>query len=192
LSVPLGRDLHEVQKAHRILVVKYFDRMKDDINQFVDNTYRPYMIETSMREFQLLDKLGKAKETKEGPDQLEIMEIYVSLLTEQLEKYRKELLQNIENQESEVLMALDDAYQKLQNANAIVTGHLASIKKVEDAQAELLKRGGLENYSTEFADKTIRLSDAVAKLTTQAQKANEEIDVEKLSKEINTVVDKFK
>src|SRR5574341_67753 len=119
------------------------------------------------------------------------MDIYVSLLTEQIEKYRKELLQHIENQETEVLLALDDTYQKLQNANAIVTGHLASIKKVEDAQADLLKRAGLENYRKEFIDKTILVSDKLAKLTAQAQNADKKIDVEKLAEEIKTVIDKF-
>ncbi len=192
LSVTLGRDLHEVQKAHRALVIKYFGRMKGDINQFVDNAYRPYMIKTSMKDFQLLDRLGKIGASNESPDSLEIMEIYVSMLTEQIENYRRELLQRIEHQETEVLMALDDAYQKLQNANAIVTGHLASIKKVEDAQAELLARVGLENYHKEFVDKTVLVSDTVAKLSAEAQKTDKKMDVEKLSKEIKTVVDKFK
>jgi len=75
LSVTLGRDLKRGSQAHRELAVKYFARIKEDINDFVDNTYRPYMIKTSMRDFRIVERIVNAESTGSKPDALEIMDI---------------------------------------------------------------------------------------------------------------------
>ena len=137
LSVTLGRDLNEVHRAHRELVTKYFGDIKTDINDFIDYTYRPFMIKRSMLEFALIDRLKNAEAPGNELDSLDIMEIYVTEVTEQIESFRNELLKNISDQENEVITAIDESYQKLQNANSIITGHLASVRKVKDAQEEL-------------------------------------------------------
>jgi hypothetical protein len=182
LSVTLGRDLAEVHRAHRELAIQYFRGIKQDINQFIDEEYRPFMIKKTMEDFKLLDRIKTATAPDASPDPLQILELFVNKLSKQIESYRKELFQNISNQENELLTSLDDAYQKLQNANSIVTGHLASVRKVHEAQAELLDRANLEGLRDRFIEKTARLSDEVAKLVKKARKGEETID--KIAKEL--------
>jgi len=176
LSVTVGRDLAEVHRAHREITIRYFDRMKKDVNEFIDEIYRPYMIQNTMSDFKLLERIKSAVGRADEVRAFDIMSLFVSLLSEQIENYRRELLQNISRQESEVLLAIDDSYQKIQNANAIVTGHLASIRKVHDAQQELLSRGKLDGLRDEVATKTVAFSDKISEIIEKARRANETID----------------
>ncbi len=173
LSVTVGRDLAEVHRAHRELAVRYFDQIKGDIDAFVDEVYRPYTIENSMRQFGLIDRIVAAQAPGAKVDALSVMELYVTMVSEEIEAYRQELLDPIEAYEREVLTGIDDAYQKLQNANAIVTGHLASIRKVHDAQEELLEKAGMENLRGRFVEETVYLSERVADLVEKGRKADE-------------------
>lgn len=185
LSVTLGRDLAEVHKAHRELAIRYFKRIKQDINQFIDERYRPFMINKTIEDFKLLDKIKKASQPGASPDALHILGLFVAKVSKQIESYREELLKNISNQETEVLTTIDDAYQKLQNANSIVTGHLASVRKVHEAQAELLERANLEGLRDKFIQKTVKFSDEVVKLVEKARKGEESID--KIAKKIKEI-----
>ena len=148
----------------------------DDINEFIDEIYRPYMIQNTMADFKLLERIQSAVRSSNEVSAFDIMKLFVSLLSEQIESYRRELLQNISKQESEVLLAIDDSYQKIQNANAIVTGHLASIRKVHDAQAELLSRVKLEGLRKEVATKTVAFSDKISDIIVKARKVDQTID----------------
>lgn len=176
LSVTLGRDLAEVHRAHRALAIKYFERMKQDINQFIDEKYRPFMIRKTIQDSRLLEKVESASQPGARPDALMIMEVFVRKMSEQIESYRKKLLQNIVSQEEEVIQAIDDSYLKLQNANSIVTGYLTSVRKVRDAQAELLDRVKMEGLREKFINKTAKLSDNIAKLVEKARKGEATVE----------------
>jgi hypothetical protein len=191
LSVTLGRDLVEVHRAHRELAVRYFDQIKNDINTFVHQVYRPYAIQKAMQDFQLLDKINKAQRPDAEPDALAVMGLFVTLLSHEIESFRHELLDPIETREHEVLSAIDDAYQKLQNANAIVTGHLASIRKVHDAQEELLKGVGMEDLRGRFVEETVSLSEKISELVEKGRKAEEKTrDLEETINKLKEIVKK--
>ena len=191
LSVTLGRDLAEVHRAHRQLAKDYFDRIHTDIDQFIDEEYRPFIIHKTLEGFQLLEKLKVTAQPEAEleitkpvdresantrPDALQILELYVTKVSGQIESFRSELHRNIDLQEQELLGSIDSAYQQLQNANAIVTGHLASVRKVSDAQAELLERTGLDTLSSKLIEKTVQLSQSIAVLVEQARKGEAALD----------------
>jgi hypothetical protein len=94
--------------------------IRADINTFVDEVYRPYAIQKSMEDFRLIEMITAASEPGPKPDALEIMDLYVTEVIAEIEGYRQELLQPISERQLGVLTAIDDSYQKLQNANAIV------------------------------------------------------------------------
>ncbi len=176
LSVTLGRDLAEVHRAHRELAARYFDRMSQDIEAFIAEKYRPFQIRKTMEDFRLIERIEEARRKGGRPDPLEIMELFVRRLSEQIETYRGELLGNIARQEDEVIGTIDEAYLRLQNANAIVTGHLASIRKVRDAQAELLGKRDLEALRDRMGAKAADLSDRVNDLVERARRGEEKVD----------------
>lgn len=173
LSATLGRDLAEVHRAHRSLAVRYFGRMRSDIRTFIDTVYRPYQVENTVKAFKLDEKI----KTAIGPDEaLKITELFVRLLSEQVEKYRLELEGKLQHQEFEVLSAIDEAHTRLQRANAIVTGHLASVRKVQEAQEDLLSKLKLDGLGKEMGDKIAGLSDQLAHLVEKARRGEEKAD----------------
>ncbi len=84
--------------------------------------------------------------------------IYTEEVTAQIDAFRRELRSPLEAQRDSVLLGIDQAFQQLQTANAVVTGHLASIVKVHDAQAQVLRDVGLDDYRQRVATDLAHLS----------------------------------
>ena len=162
LSATVGRDISTVYEAHRRLAQTLFTRMRRDVNRFVDDVYAPFMIRFVMnRQRELatsqnpddrrksillaIDEAFKPGASSERQDDaLKAMEILVKKLRGDIESVRSQLLDSLNGQEHEVLGSIDRAYEQLHYANSIVTGHLASVVKVHDAQAELLQSIGVD------------------------------------------------
>jgi hypothetical protein len=172
LSATVGRDVASVHAAHVALARQYFARIDADIDTFVDKTYRPYLIRETLRKFELVGKLKDPAKAK-GLDALDVAETYVEGLTEELSSYRAKLHAPVQRQRDLVLEKLEAAYRQIQDGNAIVTGHLASIVSVRDAQDEVLSKAGLTGLRETLVDQTVRLSDTIAEITREAQAASD-------------------
>jgi hypothetical protein len=170
LSATVGRDVASVHAAHVALVRQYFARIDADIDTFVDKTYRPYLIRETLKKFDLVGKLKDPTKAK-GLDALDVTETYVESLTEELSSYRARLHAPIQRQRALVLEKLEAAYRQIQDGNAIVTGHLASVVSVHDAQDEVLSKAGLTGLRETVVDQTARLSDTIAEISREAQTA---------------------
>jgi hypothetical protein len=200
LSATVGRDLAEVHKAHRELAQLLFRRMRKDVNRFVDDVYAPHQIRFVMAEEQkkadstdpavrrksLL--LGINAAFKPGASSvlqkavLEGMAITVEKIRVDVESMRSELLVPLDAQEAEVLGAIDRAYLKIHHANSIVTGHLSSVVKVHEAQAELLDSIGVEkDLRKEVGASLASASEQIGNIVEQAEKADKTLDKAKAS-----------
>jgi hypothetical protein len=207
LSATVGRDIAQVYKAHRNLAVVLYSRIKGDVNKFIDDVYAPYQIQKLLQAdyedfkaggkenlFYALDvaiKQGaKPEVVKEAVD---AMDIFVSVVKEEIESYRELKLAPIVAQEKELLSAIDRSYNQIHYANSIVTGHLASIVRVHDAQEEVLREFGLEGLREDTADKLSRVSQEIAQFTGKAKKVEGtvteiEVKVSELASELDAIV----
>lgn len=204
LSATVGRDIAEVYRAHRELAQVFYGRMKGDINEFVDDVYAPYQINRLIQfdrdAFQGGDKeniFGALETATKNPgnpqaqkDLLGAMEVFVQVVHAEVESYRADLLAPVETQESDLLSAIDRSYNQIHYANSIVTGHLASIVKVHDAQEELLKEFGLEGLRKNVGTKLAATSKTVAKIVGKAEKV--EGTVAEMDGKIKDWTDKLK
>jgi hypothetical protein len=178
LSNTVGRDIEEVHRSHRALAELYFDQMIDEVNSFVDKTYRPAFIAKFADEFKLDDKVKLI--VREDPQKLmPVMTRFVTVATERIEKKRNELLTPIKAQRRDVLANIDMAYRQIQAAQAIVTGHLASVRKVHDVQNEMLAKVGLRDVRERIATKTSEVSKTVADFVNKGKKIDSGIDTAK-------------
>jgi hypothetical protein len=176
LSVTAGRDLGAVHRAHVALLDSYFDRMESDVNAFVDSEYRAYSIERNMRDFKLLEKVRDPSTAGEGLDALDVMEVFVEEIVADVESFRASLLAPVRAQRVQVRTAIEDAYRRIQDAQAIVTGHLASVRRVHDLQDEMLAGAGLEGLREKFVETTAKSADAIAKITKQTEYVSGKMD----------------
>ena len=201
LSATVGRDIVTAYHSHKELANILFTRMKKDVNTFVDDVYAPYQIgellkddyaDANSGEFEsmtgsIIDAAKNSTDKEKQKTAISDMSVFVSIVHEEVETFRKILLEPIEKQEKEVLLAIDRSYNQIIYANSIVTGHLASVRKVHDAQEQILNEFGLENMRSETVQKLSDYSVGVDKILDDLKK----IDVDKVESKIKSVQEKI-
>jgi hypothetical protein len=188
------------------MAVILFGRIKSDVNKFVDEVYAPYQIHNLLKADQedfragdqdsLFGVLDTAIKKPDDPNvqntALEAMDVFVQVVREEVESYRKERLAPVLAQEKEVLSAIDRSYNQIHYANSIVTGHLASVAKVHDTQEELLKQFGLEGLRKEVGQTLADTSNRVSEFVEKARKVEVKIEMtEGKIKELAEKLDSF-
>jgi hypothetical protein len=188
LSATVGRDLATVHQAHRQLAQVLFQRMRHDVNRFVDGVYAPFQIrrvierqselarstDADVRKRSLFAVIADASKP-DAPAALQStvvtgMDILVRKVRNDVESMRKGLLAPLDSQETQVLGSIDRSYQQLHYANSIVTGHLSSIVKVHDAQAEALQAIGVDrDLRKEVGQNLAITSDQIGALVESAE-----------------------
>ncbi len=206
LSATIGRDIAEVYRTHRELAILLFDRMKNDINKFVDDVYAPYQISKLLQqenedfkkniEESVLFALNKAannpKDQIAQKESLASMKIFVQVLTTNIESYRMKRLEPIIAQEIELLSAIDRSYNQIHYANSIVTGHLSSVVKVHDVQEEMLNAIGVEGLRGEVSKRLANTSKSLTGFVKGVKEVNGEMsEVEKKIGELTETLDKI-
>ncbi len=196
LSNTVGRDLEEVHRSHRALAALLFDIMEKDITEFINEIYAPAYIKKFAVEYKL-DDMVKGIVATAPNNLLPVLVRFVEKSNESIEKKRAELLNPIKAQRNQVINDIDASYRQLQAAQALIAGHLASIRKVYDAQNEVLKSVGLEGMREKLAENTEEVSNRISNLIEEAEKAEGKMDkVEevllKIKKTINSIKPKEK
>lgn len=209
LSTTVGRDLSQAHDAHRELAILLFDRMEGDINQFVDDVYAPYQIRKLLEEefndvqkgssntlFSALDLALKSPDSAAQTSVVDAMEVFVKIVKEEIEAYRKELLEPVWQQKQNVLSKIENNYLQIHYANSIVTGHLASVVKVHDAQERILGQFGVENFRETVGKDLVNASKKISKLTAKGPELAHSLNsveekINKTSEGLKTLWEKF-
>lgn len=184
LSATVGRDLAEIRKSHIALVDLYYDHLFDDINQFVDDVYLPFQVQQTLSDPELKKELLKAIEAASrddatGTTQKEAMEIIESFLVginDEVDSFKEEQLKPVKEQYHNLVTNLNQAYDQIYYANSVVTGHLASVRKVHDTQDEILAKLSLSNFKTTVGKKLADLSDDIDNLAKKAKEKSQSIE----------------
>jgi len=179
LSDLVGKDLTAMRSAHTALSRQYFGAMRENINAFVDYTYRPFIIEQTIGDLDLIKEIQDAAAGRHelGLDPLDVMEIYVEEVINQIEGFRAEMLAPINVQENTLLAELDRSYMAMLNANATITAHLHSVTRVHETQREALASLYVEEDLRErIAGQAARLSGEINDLLTRARQGVEELE----------------
>lgn len=201
LSATVGRDVVNVYQSHKSLATILFDRMKKDVNTFVDDEYAPYQIgkllemdfaDANSGKFDsmtgsIIDAAKNSSDLTKQKLALGFMKDFVSVVLKEVEIYRKILLAPIEKQEMEVMAAIDRSYNQIIYANSIVTGHLASVRKVHDAQEDILNKFGMEKLRIETVKKLSDYSVSIDKILKDVKK----VDVDDIEKRMTKVKSQF-
>lgn len=203
LSATVGRDIAEMSKSHRQTVLILYGRIKSDVNKLVDEVYAPYQIHNLLKADQEDFKAGKsdtlfavmdtATKNPDNPDAqkivLEFMDVFLQIVRDEVESYRKVRLAPVLAQENEVLSAIDSSYKNIQYGNLNVTAHLASIVKVHNAQEEILNQVGVKELRKKIGQTLANTSDKVAKYVEVAKDVN--IRMDDAEEKINKISEKL-
>lgn len=202
LSQTIGSDLRELQRAHLNFINIYFDKIRTDINVFIDDVYAPYVIhyilKIELKNFKdgipsiygTIQIAGQKEGKDEAENALNEMIDFVAAARLQIENKRIELLSPIIIQESEIVNSVNQSYENVIYANSTITAHLQSIRKVKDAQEEALAMIGLRGADTLTTNTLVKLSEQID----IAIKKGKEIDLKSddASKQLETIIGKLK
>lgn len=204
LSATLGNDLQSLHKSHKALVTIYYAKIKDQINEFVDDIYMPYLLSEAlkieMEDFKngdeslpgLINSAAKGDNDVAAKEVLYYMQDFIQFATEDIQAMRNELLNPINTQEKELLLKVDNAYLNAIYANATLTAHLKSIRRVKETQSEALELIGLENVHETITNYALKASEIVKNATITARKVDKSSDevlqkIEELKQKLNNL-----
>jgi hypothetical protein len=185
LSQAIGNDLKKLHLSHQNLVEIHYGKIKQEVNDFVDNVYAPFVIHYVLSKelekhkkgspslYSSIEAAGKTAGKEETEEALNVMVEFQEAAHAQIESKRQELLTPIQQQQSRILARINQSYDGAIYANSTITGYLESIRKVKDAQQEALSRIGLPGADTVLTNKIIKVSEGVHK----ALEKGKEIDV---------------
>ena len=184
LSATVGRDLAEMKKSHIALVDLYYSELINDINSFIDNVYLPYQIQRTLSDDfwknEMLSAIGSASEyDSSGTAQIESfekIEAFLIIIQEEVEAYRKLKLEPVQDQYTDVKENINNSYDQIHYANSIVTGHLASVVKVHEAQNEILEELDLKDLRTNVGADTAGISNKIGELVQKAKDGGNDLD----------------
>lgn len=185
LSKVLSRDIVALHHSHRQLASLYFDKIKEDINLFVDDVYSPFVIQYVLNvEMERYKKgevslFGPANSTDlaegftvSGETMNSMFEFHQAAYA-QISKMRYELLAPVEEQERQIIEELNKSYEQTLHASQTLTGYLESIHKVKETQGAAFSLAGIQNVDSLFTGRLLKLSELVQ----SAVKKGKEIDV---------------
>jgi hypothetical protein len=182
--------------------------MKQDVNRFIDKVYAPHQIQAALErqnELAISENQNERKKSlllaihaafqpgasdKLQQSILKGMELLVTKIRNDVEEMRKKLLDPLNQQEQTVLGSINRAYLQMHYANSIVTGHLSSVVKVHEAQADLLSEIGIEkDLRMEIGEGISKVSTEITLLVNKAENVKEDGDtVENNARNIQNII----
>lgn len=204
LSATVGRDVARLHRSHRELATVLYARIKADVNRFVDEVYAPYQIRrllvaeqadhlegSANSLFAVLESARRSDDASAQRNALAAMEIFTRVVRSDVEAYRADRLAPILQQEAELLAAIDRSYNQVHYANSIVTGHLASVVEVHDAQDAILREFGAEGVRERVGEHLASASATVAKLVEDGKRIEGDVaEAEKKVEELTAKLEK--
>ena len=170
LSDAVGEDIQQLYPGYRATVRWSFDQMRQNGLAIIDERWTPVYIKSYVTKGRLVQF---AKEGK-----TEAVEYWARKAINRIDQKRKDFLQPLQEKESALLAEIDEAFGRTIRANATVTAHLKSIRKVKEAQNEVLQAAGLEDVPAKINKVIASASDFTANLTEKVKAAAKQVEAE--------------
>jgi len=208
LSATVGRDIAQVYQSHKELAILLYERIKKDVNNFVDNVYAPYQTKKQLKDdyddfksgdedslFAVLNyAVNHPDDSRAQINTLEYMETFLEVVREDIESFRQMQLSLVIKQEQKLLSAIDRSYNQIHYANSIVTGHLSSIVKVHEVQNEILDEIGVDrDLRTDIGTSLSQISGEISNIVDKAEMADGKMEeIETAAESLKSAFDTMK
>jgi len=161
LSYTLGNDLESLHRSYKTLIERYFESLRREINGAIDRVFIPAYINDFVKTVMLVEN-AKA-------DRPDLIEAWARIAIETIDNERTKRLAPIEKAEKDLLVIVNDAFDRAVRANATVTAHLNSIRKVKEVQDDILE-------SLKLKDVREKINNALADASGKAKEITDDIN----------------
>ena len=167
LSYLVGQDLEEMHRSYEDLITDRFDDFRERRIEYLETVWIPAFLEDWVESGRLIDtakgevvwsedenEFVPPTPGREERQRLDTIRQWSNAAIAEIEEKRKELIAPLDERESEILDDVRRSFEKIRHANAHVTAHLNSIRKVQEVQSRALERFGAKD-EIEKLDETI-------------------------------------
>ena len=173
LSYLVGRDIGRLQQSYDLLLEQRFEDYRAQRIAYLENVWAPAFIAEWIKDGRLIDTARGVVVYDEGKDdyvsptpgreqQQLLSTIYGwsdAAIFEMNDK-RKSLLDPLNEQERQVRREARAAFDQVIQANAYITAHLNSIRKVQDLQKQALEALGIKDVVSSLNDRLVQVSNS--------------------------------
>ncbi|WP_157600121.1 hypothetical protein [Saccharospirillum impatiens] len=188
LSYTVGQDIREIEQSYDALITFKFDAMRQDRLNYLDNEWVPAYLDEFVEEGRLVDIAqgdivwSESDEMFVNPtpglEQRQLLDtvlVWSRTAIEEIEGKRAELIGPLDDQERLVRAEAAAAFDQIRSANAHVTAHLNSLKKVRDVQNQALDLLDSRGRVADLNERIIGISEWAEESLEEIRKADERL-----------------
>ena len=164
LSYTVGQDMQVLQESYRKLIRAYFDALRQQVNQAIDNIYVPAFISNFVEGGKLVQHAQD--------NRTDLVEFWAREAVGKIDAQRAKRLVPLNKAEAELMNDVDTAFERAIHANAIVTAHLNSVREVQEEQSKILEALGVEELRQKINNTLAKVSDETAEINEDIAKVS--------------------
>lgn len=115
LSYALGNDLEALHQSYKTLITGYFDLLRGDVSSAVDQVFFPAYINDFVITGELVENAQNGNHS--------YIEAWARIAVETVDKERKDRIEPINQAERELMISVNEAFDKVVRANSTITAH---------------------------------------------------------------------
>lgn len=202
LSYRTGEDLTALHESYDKLISMFFEKMRDERIAYLNDTWYPRFLENWMEIGQIVSiakgEVVWSDEKEEfipippNTDPKEVLRNLQDWVDYALYAYdvkEEALLKPLNEEESALRRDVQMAFLRIMRANAVITAHLNSIRKVKEVQNEALEALYLKDLRNRLNNTLINISDKAAKELNKIQRIDKSVD--NLDEQIKSLIEEI-
>jgi hypothetical protein len=189
LSYQVGQDMARLYESYDALIHTRFEELRATRVAYLDNVWTPKFVADWVQQGRLVDvaqhKVVWSLQTsafvaptpgREDSELLTTVNDWSGRAIAHIERKRRALLDPIDHDEAELRAKVHEAFDRVIQANAYVTAHLASVAHVQSAQDDALKALGLKDLRDAINKGLIEASDKAAQGLEAVKNADQTVE----------------
>lgn len=170
LSYVVGQDIESIHESYRSLVRRYFDNLREERIVFFNEQFVPLFLKNYLQETEFQVQVANS----DSQAVYQFLQVWIEVGMDAIQERQKDLIDPLNLAEDSLLQSVDAAFEQLLRANAAISSHLNSIRKVQDMNIEVMKTLGLADLR-EKIDASLVAASKRADETLEKMKQAEEI-----------------
>ena len=188
LSYTTGQDIASLQTSYDNLIHEFYDQLRDRRLEYLNDTWTPHFIEKWIADGKLVEvakgELVWSEEDEEfraptsGNAEQELLATVLTWADEamfDIQQKRDSLLFPLDREESKLRREVREAFARIVQANATITAHLNSLRKVQEVQDDVLSALNVKELRDKIDDALVSASERANKALRQVKEADSRV-----------------
>lgn len=189
LSYTVGADVREIQRSYDALITARFEALRQERLDYLSNEWQPIFLEDWVMSGRLIETArgevvySATEDVFVPPDaaraeqqRLDTIQQWSEAAIAQIEAKRSELIEPLNQREASIRADMNAAFNQIISANAQVTAHLTSIRRVDAVQSEVLSRINAEDEVRQLNQRILDVSEWAREGLEEIREASETLD----------------